>query len=203
MASRSSIEWTEASWNPVTGCSKISPGCRFCYAEGWAKRLQGMGVAAYAKGFDVACHAHVLELPLRWRKPRMIFANSMSDLFHEEVPTDFVLRIFEVMNRADRHIFQILTKRSGRLTELDPELPWTANIWMGVTAEANDYVVRIDDLRANQCEMTEERYQMRMRPLQQRLEALTRAETLTVFRLGGDAGISSGALWALLRYCGF
>jgi len=147
VAINSRIEWTESTWNPVTGCSKVSSGCANCYAERIAKRLQAMGQRNYAKGFEVALHPRMLELPLRWKKPHVIFVNSMSDLFHERVPTEFILRVFDVMNRARWHVFQILTKRSGRLSELDGVLPWTSNIWMGVTVEAVDYTFRVDDLR--------------------------------------------------------
>lgn len=143
----SRIEWTEATWNPVTGCTKVSAGCRHCYAEPLARRLKAMGQPNYANGFGVTCHDTALQLPLTWRQPRSVFVNSMSDLFHEDVPTDFILRIFEIMRQADWHRFQILTKRSSRLLELDHILPWSPNIWMGVTVENADCVFRIDDLR--------------------------------------------------------
>lgn len=142
------IEWTEATWNPVTGCTKISTGCANCYAERMAKRLKAMGQRNYANGFDVTLHPHMLALPLEWRKPRMIFVNSMSDLFHEKVPLDFVREVFAIMSQAHWHRFQVLTKRSGRLRELAPELEWPENVWMGVTCESREYVHRIDDLRA-------------------------------------------------------
>lgn len=141
------IEWTEATWNPVTGCTKISPGCAHCYAERMARRLKAMGQPNYINGFDVTLHPHMLELPLRWRKPQMVFVNSMSDLFHEEVPLDYIRSVFEIMRQAHWHRFQVLTKRSERLRELAPELEWPANVWMGVTVETQDYVRRIDDLR--------------------------------------------------------
>lgn len=147
MGLSSRIEWTEATWNPVTGCTKVSAGCRHCYAEALARRLKAMGQPNYANGFRVTCHDTALQLPLTWRQPRSVFVNSMSDLFHEDVPTDFILRIFEVMRQADRHRFQILTKRSSRLLELDHILPWSPNIWMGVTVENEDCAFRIDDLR--------------------------------------------------------
>jgi protein gp37 len=147
VASNSQIEWTESTWNPVTGCTKVSPGCAHCYAERMAKRLKAMGQPNYVNGFAIALHEHALELPLRWRKPQTIFVNSMSDLFHEKVPTDFILKVFDVMCRADWHCFQILTKRSARLRELAPRLDWPAHIWMGVSVETEDYVRRIDDLR--------------------------------------------------------
>ncbi|MEW5765556.1 MAG: DUF5131 family protein [Acidobacteriota bacterium] len=146
MATHSSIEWTESTWNPVTGCSKISPGCKHCYAERMALRLQAMGQANYAKGFEVSLHGHVLELPLKWKKPQTIFVNSMSDLFHKDVPEAFIQQVFDVMNRAHWHCFQVLTKRSERLAELSPRLPWAPNIWMGVSVETETYYNRIHDL---------------------------------------------------------
>ena len=148
MATKSAIEWTESTWNPVTGCTKISAGCKHCYAERMAKRLKAMGQPNYANGFDVTTHEHALELPVRWKRPQTIFVNSMSDLFHKNVPTDFILRIFDVMNKADWHRYQVLTKRSGRLLQLDAVLPWASHIWMGVTVESADHISRIDDLRA-------------------------------------------------------
>ena len=147
MAANSSIEWTGATWNPVTGCTKISAGCKNCYAERMARRLQAMGHPTYTKGFQVTPHERLLDVPLRWKKPRVVFVNSMSDLFHEAVPPEFILRVFDVMNRADRHVFQILTKRAERLAELNPRLPWTPNVWMGVTVEHRANVDRIEHLR--------------------------------------------------------
>lgn len=147
MAINSSIEWTEATWNPLTGCTKISPGCKHCYAERMALRLQAMGQPNYANGFNLTLHEDALELPLRWKKPQIIFVNSMSDLFHKGVPDTFILRTFEVMRRAAWHRFQVLTKRSDRLLELSPHLPWADNIWMGVSIEDRDYTFRIDHLR--------------------------------------------------------
>ena len=147
MAVGSSIEWTEATWNPVTGCSKISPGCKHCYAERMARRLKAMGQSYYARGFKLALHEHVLNYPLLWKKPLTIFVNSMSDLFHEQVSTDFLLRIFRVMTQTQRHRYQVLTKRSERLLELNYSLPWMYNIWMGVSVENQDYTSRIDHLR--------------------------------------------------------
>ena len=147
MASNTSIEWTETTWNPVTGCTKISPGCRYCYAERMARRLHAMGQPNYAKGFEVSCHTHALGLPLHWKRSQIVFVNSMSDLFHESVPRDFIERAFDVMARATWHQFQILTKRSKRLRDLAPGLSWEPNIWMGVSVENSDYVHRIDDLK--------------------------------------------------------
>jgi len=147
MATGSSIEWTEATWNPVTGCDKISPGCKHCYAERMAKRLKAMGQANYLNGFTLTLQPHMLELPIRWRKPSTIFVNSMSDLFHKDVPTDFIQQVFGVMRRAHWHQFQVLTKRADRVARLDPELDWAPNIWMGTSVETTKYVGRIDDLR--------------------------------------------------------
>jgi len=147
MGKSSKIEWTDATWNPMRGCTKISPGCKHCYAERMAKRLQAMGQANYANGFDVAVHEHALELPLTWGKPQTVFVNSMSDLFHTSVPLDFILRVFDVMRKANWHQYQILTKRAARLEELDPVLPWAPHIWMGVSVESQDYAFRIDHLR--------------------------------------------------------
>lgn len=147
MATKSSIEWTETTWNPVTGCTKISSGCRNCYAQRMAKRLKAMGQPNYVNGFKVALHPHMLEQPLHWKRPRVVFVNSMSDLFHEKIPESFIQDVFNVMQRAHRHRFQILTKRADRLARLAPLLDWPPNVWMGVTVESNDYVGRIDNLR--------------------------------------------------------
>ncbi|MEX2300587.1 MAG: phage Gp37/Gp68 family protein [Bryobacterales bacterium] len=143
----SSIEWTESTWNPVTGCSKISPGCMHCYAERMANRLRAMGQPNYARGFDLALQEHMLNLPLRWKKPQAIFVNSMSDLFHHDVPAAYIDRVFDVMRRADWHRFQILTKRADRLLELDQDLDWPSNVWMGVSVESREYLTRVDRLR--------------------------------------------------------
>jgi protein gp37 len=146
MAVNSEIEWTQSTWNPVTGCSEISAGCANCYAKRMALRLKAMGMAAYRNGFNVTCHPNLLELPLRWRKPQLVFVNSMSDLYHSKVPQNFICRIFEIMNRT-QHRYQILTKRAERLVKLSPTLNWTGNIWAGVTVEAAEYKYRIDLLR--------------------------------------------------------
>lgn len=147
MAVNSGIEWTESTWNPLTGCNKISPGCKHCYAERMALRLQAMGQPNYVNGFKLTLHENALELPLRWKKPQVIFVNSMSDLFHKQVPVEFVKRVFDVMGRASWHQFQVLTKRSDRLLALSPELGWAPNIWMGVSVETQGYAFRIDHLR--------------------------------------------------------
>jgi len=147
MANKSSIEWTGSTWNPVTGCTKISPGCKNCYAERIAKRLFLMGQTNYNNGFKLTIHEHALKLPLKWKKPQMIFVNSMSDLFHRDVPEKFILKIFNVMNSAPWHTFQILTKRAERLVKVSDRLVWGKNIWMGVSVENADYKTRIDYLR--------------------------------------------------------
>lgn len=143
----SKIEWTESTWNPLTGCTKVSPGCKHCYAERMAKRLQAMGLEKYHNGFKLTLHPAVLEDPLHWEKPQLIFVNSMSDLFHESVPLDFIQQIFAVMRRAHWHTFQILTKRAEHLLELDSLIDWPPNVWMGVSVEASDYIYRVHLLR--------------------------------------------------------
>jgi len=147
MADGSPIEWTEATWNPVTGCTKVSPGCKHCYALRMAMRLQAMRQPNYRNGFDLTMQPQALELPLRWKKARRIFVNSMSDLFHDGVPEAYIKEIFGVMRRAHWHQYQVLTKRSQRLAEIAPRLEWRSNIWMGVSVEREDYTFRIDDLR--------------------------------------------------------
>ena len=143
----SRIEWTDATWNPITGCSKVSPGCHHCYAERMAKRLQAMGVYAYRNGFAVTQQPTALETPLHWRKPRMIFVNSMGDLFHKNVSDRYIQKVFDTMRKAHWHKFQILTKRSERLREISHKIEWPKNVWMGVSVETADYFHRIDDLR--------------------------------------------------------
>jgi protein gp37 len=147
MATKSRIEWTESTWNPLTGCNKISPGCKFCYAERFAKRLRAMGQPNYRNGFKLTLHEHAVKQPLSWKKPQMIFVNSMSDLFHKNVPLEFIQKVFDVMNQADWHVFQVLTKRSERLLEVYRHLSWPQNVWMGVSVENSDYTFRIDHLR--------------------------------------------------------
>lgn len=149
MAFQSAIEWTQSTWNPVTGCTKLSPGCRNCYAERMARRLQAMGQRSYRNGFGLTCHPELVELPLHWKQPKMVFVNSMSDLFHADVPLDFIQLIFATMGRARHHVFQVLTKRADRLAELSPLVSWAENIWMGVTVESARYKERIDALRAS------------------------------------------------------
>lgn len=147
MAFGSDIEWTGSTWNPVTGCTKSSPGCAHCYAERMACRLRLMGQPNYRNGFAVTTHEHVLSLPLGWKSPQMIFVNSMGDLFHPEVPDDFIRRVFDVMRQARWHTFQVLTKRADRLADLAPTLDWPSNVWMGVSVENADFRGRMDDLR--------------------------------------------------------
>lgn len=142
MSTHSGIEWTETTWNPVTGCSKLSPGCAHCYAERMAVRLQAMGVGKYRRGFDVAVHAAALEEPLRWRRPRLVFVNSMSDLFHTSVPPRFIEAVFAVMNQANQHTFQVLTKRPDRVRLFEGRIRWTSNIWLGVSIEAERWLGR-------------------------------------------------------------
>lgn len=146
MGQMSKIEWTQSTWNPVTGCSKISPGCKNCYAERMAARLQAMGSPRYRNGFKVTLQEDLVELPLEWSQPKLIFVNSMSDLFHEDVPSDFIVKVFDTMKRADWHTFQVLTKRSERLLSISPYLPFPANVWVGVSVESPQYVYRIRDL---------------------------------------------------------
>jgi protein gp37 len=146
MAQLSSIEWTDATWNPVTGCTKISPGCKHCYAERMAKRLASMGQPRYRNGFQLTLQPDVIDQPLSWKKPRLVFVNSMSDLFHDEVPLSYLERVFQVMAEARWHVFQVLTKRSERLAEIANRLVWPSNVWMGVSVESEDYTYRIDDL---------------------------------------------------------
>jgi protein gp37 len=147
MGLKSAIEWTDSTWNPITGCTKVSPGCKHCYAERMAERLQAMGQENYRNGFALTLQPQMLELPLQWKTPQTIFVNSMSDLFHEEVPLEYIERVFDVMRRAHWHRFQVLTKRADRLADLSPLLAWEPNIWMGVSVESDGYRVRIDGLR--------------------------------------------------------
>ncbi len=144
---KSKIEWTGSTWNPVTGCTKISPGCAHCYAERMARRLQAMGQPNYAQGFRLALHPQMLELPLQWKKPQTIFVNSMSDLFHRDVPESFIHLVFDVIRRAPWHIFQVLTKRADRMAEISPRLVWSPNLWMGVSVENANFRGRVDHLR--------------------------------------------------------
>jgi len=157
MGDRSAIEWTQATWNPTTGCDRVSRGCDNCYAMTLAKRLKAMGQPRYQQdgdprtsgpGFGVACHPDALDLPFSWKKPRRVFVNSMSDLFHVKVPVEFVRRVFEVMEATPQHTYQLLTKRARRLRRLATELPWPPNVWVGVSVEDESVLHRVDDLRA-------------------------------------------------------
>ncbi len=145
--SKTRIEWTEMSWNPTTGCNKISAGCKFCYAEVMARRLKAMGLEKYENGFNLTLHEDDLRLPYTWKKPRIAFVNSMSDLFHKDIPLSFIKKVFKVMNENPQHVFQILTKRADILLKYDKELKWTHNIWMGVSVENEKVMDRIDLLR--------------------------------------------------------
>ncbi|MCB0736710.1 MAG: phage Gp37/Gp68 family protein [Bacteroidetes bacterium] len=146
---QSSIEWTELTWNPTTGCDKISAGCKFCYAEVMSRRLQAMGVEKYEDNFELRIHEKELETPYKWKKPKVVFVNSMSDLFHKDVPVEFIQRVFKVMKDNPQHVFQVLTKRADILNFYDSEnlLDWSHNIWMGVSVEDNRFTRRIDMLR--------------------------------------------------------
>ena len=147
MSDQTNIEWTDATWNPVTGCQKISPGCKNCYAARLAPRLQAMGNPRYSNGFAINLHHDLIDLPKKWKKPRKVFVNSMSDLFHEEVPLEFIQLVFNTIENTGRHTFQLLTKRPERALEVADQLTWPANLWMGVSVENSDYVHRIDTLR--------------------------------------------------------
>jgi protein gp37 len=147
MPTKSNIEWTEMTWNPVTGCTKVSQGCKHCYAERMAKRLTAMGSDRYRNGFKVTLHPDLLDVPRGWRQPRVVFVNSMSDLFHDDIPLAYIQRVFETMRDCPHHTFQVLTKRSERLVELAPQLPWPANVWMGVSVEYARVIQRVRDLQ--------------------------------------------------------
>jgi protein gp37 len=156
MGNRSSIEWTEATWNPTTGCDRTSPGCDHCYALTLSKRLKAMGVDKYQNdgdprtsgpGFKLTVHDDALQVPFGWRQPRLVFVNSMSDLFHKDVPISFIRSVFDVVRETPRHTYQLLTKRSKRLRHVAPNLDWPANLWMGVSVESSKYNFRIDHLR--------------------------------------------------------
>jgi len=144
---QSSIEWTEMTWNPTTGCDKVSAGCKYCYAEVMARRLQAMGIDKYKDGFELRLHEDALDIPYEWKKPKVVFVNSMSDLFHKDVPIAFIQKVFDVMNKTPMHTYQVLTKRAERLYELHDKLNWTTNIWMGVSVENDKVKDRIDFLR--------------------------------------------------------
>jgi len=148
MANKSNIEWTEMTWNPVTGCTKVSQGCKHCYAERMAKRLTAMGAERYRNGFSVTLHPDLVDMPRGWRLPRVVFVNSMSDLFHDDIPLAYIQRVFSTMRDCPRHTFQVLTKRSERLAELAPHLPWPENVWIGVSVEDARVLHRVADLQS-------------------------------------------------------
>lgn len=183
MSTSSHIEWTDATWNPVTGCTKISPGCKNCYAERLANRLKAMGQHNYRNGFDVTLHEHMLDRPLQWRRPRQVFVNSMSDLFHEKVPMSFIQRVFSVMERASWHQYQVLTKRSERLLKLSNGLSWHPHIWMGVSVENAASLERVDHLRRTGAHVKF----LSIEPLLGRLEALDLRGIDWVI-VGGESG---------------
>lgn len=183
MGMKSAIEWTESTWNPLTGCTKISPGCKHCYAERMALRLQAMGQRNYVNGFELTLQEDALELPLRWKKPQSIFVNSMSDMFHAEVPAEFIIRAFDVMRRASWHRFQVLTKRSERLLSLNKQLPWAENIWMGVSVETDEYTYRIDHLLETGARIKF----LSLEPLLGRLDDL-RLDGINWVIVGGESG---------------
>lgn len=147
MAQTTKIEWTEVTWNPVTGCSKISEGCRHCYAERMAARLKAMGQRRYRNGFEVTLQPDIVELPMCWKKPRVVFVNSMGDLFHNRVPQEFIAEIFRTMVKSRRHVFQVLTKRAARASKISVGLPWPDNVWLGVTVESTRHLDRLEYLK--------------------------------------------------------
>ena len=153
MSAKTTIEWTETTWNPITGCTPISAGCQHCYAARFAKRLKAMGNPRYKNGFNVTVHEDLIRAPLSWKMPQMVFVNSMSDLFHDDVPDDVIKRIFHTMNQAPIHTFQVLTKRAERLFRMAPDLTWSANIWMGVSVENCDTMYRADLLKQTQAQI--------------------------------------------------
>jgi len=177
------IEWTEATWNPTSGCTKISSGCKNCYAERMANRLQAMGVDKYKDGFELRMHPEVLSEPYSWRNPRTVFVNSMSDLFHENMPFDFIEKVFKVMNENPIHTFQVLTKRADILSQYSDRLKWTKNIWMGVTVENQDNILRIDFLRKVKANV---RF-LSIEPLLGRIENLN-LEKIDWVIVGGESG---------------
>ncbi|HEX8287508.1 MAG TPA: phage Gp37/Gp68 family protein [Pyrinomonadaceae bacterium] len=195
MSAKSPIEWTESTWNPVTGCNKISAGCKNCYAEQLSHRLKAMGQKNYVNGFKLTLQPHMLELPLKWKKPQMIFVNSMSDLFHKEVPTDYIEQVFDVMNKAHWHRFQVLTKRAERVAELSDVLNWSDNIWMGVSVENKNFVHRIDYLRYTQAKIKF----LSLEPLLSPLKNLN-LENIDWVIVGGESGFKARPMkeqWAI------
>lgn len=201
MPTKSNIEWTEMTWNPVTGCTKISQGCKHCYAERMAKRLTAMGSDRYRNGFKVTLHPDLLDLPARWKKPRTVFVNSMSDLFHEDIPDDYIARVFDTMNRCPQHTFQVLTKRADRLPALARRLNWTPNIWMGVSVEDARVADRIGYLRQTPAGV---RF-LSLEPLIGPLEGLD-LEGISWVIVGGESGprarpMKQAWVQSILRQC--
>ncbi len=186
MSAKSPIEWTEATWNPVTGCNKISAGCKNCYAEQLSRRLKAMGQKNYGNGFKLTLQPHMLELPLKWKKPQTIFVNSMSDLFHKGVPTEYIQQVFDVMNKAHWHRFQVLTKRAERVAELSDVLNWSDNIWMGVSVENKNFVHRIDYLRNTKARIKF----LSLEPLLSSLKNLN-LENIDWVIVGGESGFKA------------
>lgn len=183
MSTLSAIEWTEITWNPVTGCTKISQGCKHCYAERLAKRLQGMGTQKYRNGFTVTTHDSALEEPLKWVKPRLVFVNSMSDLFHKSVPLEFINAVFDIMNRSPQHTFQVLTKRPDRVNQLNGTLNWTPNIWLGVSIESERWLSRLEKLKKTDAAIKF----LSLEPLLEQLPDLP-LEGIDWVILGGESG---------------
>jgi protein gp37 len=183
LSADSSIEWTNATWNPVTGCTQISPGCANCYAETFAERFRGVPGHPYEQGFDLKLWPNRLDLPLSWKKPKRIFVNSMSDLFHKDIPEDFIQAVFATMNKAHWHTFQILTKRAERLLEMNQRLAWAPNIWMGVSVENDDYQTRIDLLRQTNANIKF----LSVEPLLGPIPNL-RLENINLVIVGGESG---------------
>lgn len=172
MVRKSKIEWTESTWNPITGCTKISLGCDNCYAERMAKRLKAMNQPNYKNGFELSLHWKSVSLPLSWKKPQTIFVNSMSDLFHVKVPESFIADVFNTMTQADWHIYQVLTKRSKRLLNLNSILDWKENIWMGVSVENQDFCYRIDHLKYTDAEIKFVSFEPLLGPIEYDLSGL-------------------------------
>ncbi len=183
MSTLSAIEWTENTWNPVTGCTKISQGCKHCYAERLAKRLQSMGVQKYCNGFTVTTHSSTLEEPLKWVKPRLVFVNSMSDLFHKSVPPEFIKSVFDIMNQSPQHTFQVLTKRPDRVNQLNDSLNWTPNIWLGVSIESQRWLNRIEKLKKSSAQIKF----LSLEPLLEQLPDLSLVDIDWVI-VGGESG---------------
>ena len=191
MATRSAIEWTEVTWNPVTGCTKISHGCKHCYAERMSKRLKAMGVDKYRSGFSITVHEAALGEPLKWRAPRLVFVNSMSDLFHQSVLSTFIEAVFDVMNQATQHTFQILTKRPNRVLQLGRRLRWTPNIWLGVSIESERCMRRLERLKETRAQLKF----LSLEPLLGPLPSL-RLQGIDWVIVGGESGPGARAMQA-------